>query len=377
MAGLGIRSCVALAMSATLFVYAGSAHAAGDIAVLGLEIVDGGEGLDEQTAQRAGWLTDELRQHAASDGSPYALAPDGNKDLLEMKLLSGCDDEALGCMAGIGEELGADALLYGNLQKGEEGYEVTLTLIRTEEPAVEGVVSDEIPFTEASKSAMGSWARSLYNELAGVSEGGLLVVETNASTGTIFIGGEPQASLTGGEAQVSHLDEGIHTVSIEAEGYAPYAERVTIASGQREVMSIELETVDEAGTSRVGHRVAFGSAAAATGASAGLWIYFLNEWSTAHDQASSWSPPDDFAGDDPCEDSSVQPPDFCEDGTRAARWNNVFGAATVVGALATGYFAYRGFGSSGGGDAGDESWSFQLTPRVSSQQIGAGVQLEF
>src|SRR5437764_831142 len=72
------------------------------VAVLGLEPVDVPEPLAQQ-------LTDALRQRAASTGGVRMVQ---GKDLIEVKMVFGCDGELPACMAQAGKTLGAEKLLY-------------------------------------------------------------------------------------------------------------------------------------------------------------------------------------------------------------------------------------------------------------------------
>ncbi len=98
----------------TLISYQGVAQAKPTIAVLGLEVIDNGN-VDKETTRAAQRLAQELRVQAKRPNGKFAFAPNSEKDLLELKLLSGCSDEGRSCMAEIGVELGADRLLYGKL----------------------------------------------------------------------------------------------------------------------------------------------------------------------------------------------------------------------------------------------------------------------
>src|SRR5262245_37301689 len=73
------------------------------VAVLGIEAVD----LPHSFAQQ---LTDALRQKAAATPG-LKLLP--GKDLIEMKMVFGCDGETPSCMAQAGKALNAEKLLYG------------------------------------------------------------------------------------------------------------------------------------------------------------------------------------------------------------------------------------------------------------------------
>src|SRR5262245_48389196 len=94
------------------------------IAVLGLEVVDASPtAADTQVAKD---LTDGLRARAHLTSGPYTLAPNAEKELIDLKLLTNCDTEEKACMAQIGQQLGAELLMYGNIKKDGKAYQVTL-----------------------------------------------------------------------------------------------------------------------------------------------------------------------------------------------------------------------------------------------------------
>src|SRR5258706_7542148 len=91
--------------AAMLVAAAGVARAEPSVAVLGIEPVD----VPDASAVQ---LTDALRQRAAATGGVRLVQ---GKDLVEMKMIFGCDGETPACMAQAGKSLGADKLLYGTL----------------------------------------------------------------------------------------------------------------------------------------------------------------------------------------------------------------------------------------------------------------------
>src|SRR5262245_63661808 len=102
---------VALMVTST----AAAAQAKPKIAILGLEVIDDGS-MTANTTLRAKQVTDRIREQAQRRSGRFQLAPNSNKNLLEMKLLSNCSDEAHSCMAEIGRELQADKLVYGKIE---------------------------------------------------------------------------------------------------------------------------------------------------------------------------------------------------------------------------------------------------------------------
>src|SRR5215510_4163216 len=86
------------------------------IAILGLEAAAGAGGAIDPGAQLvAREITRELRQRVQSPASPYVIAPNSNKELLDEKLLMSCENEALDCMVVIAAGLASDLLLYGRV----------------------------------------------------------------------------------------------------------------------------------------------------------------------------------------------------------------------------------------------------------------------
>src|SRR5690348_12613709 len=99
-------SCVSL----VLLLCGGTALAKPQIAVLGVELQ--GNDITPQDAQAAAELTQGLRARAKAGTGPYQLAPGSDKELIDEKMLKGCDSEAPACMASIGGDVNADWLIY-------------------------------------------------------------------------------------------------------------------------------------------------------------------------------------------------------------------------------------------------------------------------
>ena len=142
------------------------------IAILGLEVSDAGGSIDVDTTQLANKITEALRKRPARQAGPYRLAPHSDKDLLEMKLLSGCNDEGENCMAKIGADLDADMLMYGNIQRLPDGYQVTLTLLNVKKKSKQATTAKIQNSDAKSKSKIDDWSRKIYNQVTGVPEQG-------------------------------------------------------------------------------------------------------------------------------------------------------------------------------------------------------------
>src|SRR4051812_46752743 len=105
------------------------AFARPSVAVLGLEVSDPSGTPTAQDTHVAKELTDGLRGRAKAGTSQYQLAPGSDKELIDEKLLNNCDTEAKECMSAIGNQLGADILMYGKISKDAKGYTVVIKVL--------------------------------------------------------------------------------------------------------------------------------------------------------------------------------------------------------------------------------------------------------
>ena len=137
------------------------------VAILGLELVvgpNGSVGGDEPVVAQV--LSAEMRAAADSIGS-YKLAPSGDKDLVDLKLLNNCTSEAPQCMSAIGAELAADKLVYGKIERIKVGYHVSLKLLDVARKQVERTISWGIPQAEAEGEGLTTWGKRMYGAIVG------------------------------------------------------------------------------------------------------------------------------------------------------------------------------------------------------------------
>jgi len=387
---------------ATLVVLTGVARAKPSIAVLGLEVADEGGNVDEASTKVATKLTAALRARARQPSQPYALAPNSDKDLLELKLLSDCGDENPKCMSAMAKELKAERLLYGRITKRKDGYQVSLDLLNAKTKAMERSTSELIPFDQANDDGLRGWGRSLYNRLTGVPEEGSLVVHANIDKGTIYVDGEVKTTLTAGSATISGLSGGSHNVGVESKGYQTYAGEVTIKAGGSTDLNITLETRGgplvggKHGGGKPGgvSRALFWTSLVLTGVGAaavtvtGLQVRgSLKDDQLAAVEAlgSRSAMPIKLSKSNACADAQMHDRsdpgvkavlDACDAGKSRAMLTNVFLGASFVTAVAASYFYYKGYIAPGASDKKERS-AVRIIPTVGPTQVGAGVAIEF
>lgn len=236
-----IRALSSLCFLAVLW-FGSNAEAQDKIAVLGLEVSGT---IDPESTRVASELTQALRRQVQV-GKRYVLAPGGDKELLDEKLMNNCSNEEVGCMTAIGKNLGADVLLWGRIEKKsldkQVGYQVWLRMLVIANTGNPQNHTDFIPLAEANTVKLGDWARKFYRALAGEGDLGTLVLQVNTDRGTILIDGEERANITSGRGVVDNLAPGRYRVAVVAKGFERWeaAEAVTIRSGETTSQDVRL-----------------------------------------------------------------------------------------------------------------------------------------
>src|SRR3954471_14315480 len=166
----------------------------GDVptAVLGLEAL---EGVPDAVAAE---ITDALRQRIAGTRG-YQLVQ--GKDLVEVKLVFSCPDEAPACMSQAGKSMGAVKLIFGNVKRVGSDYAITLKLLDVNRVTVESWAAETVPKKRAETSVYRSLAPAWLATLTGKSTGGSLQVRANVTGAAVSLDGT-RVGVTGSDAVV-------------------------------------------------------------------------------------------------------------------------------------------------------------------------------
>ncbi|MDB4967225.1 MAG: hypothetical protein JWN44_2914 [Myxococcales bacterium] len=209
------------------------AQAAPDVsvAVLGIEPVD----VPEPLAQA---LTDALRQRAASTGGVRTVQ---GKDLIEVKMVFGCDGELPACMAQAGKTLGAEKLLYGVVKKGPSKTTVTvaLKLLDVKTAVVEKFVNDTVQKREVAGSNVNGSAAKWFGQLLEIEAKPTLTVTSEPTGGSVTVDGQSygRTPLT-----LRDLLPGTHTVVVTMPGRLPVTRTMDLRAGGSHDVAATLET---------------------------------------------------------------------------------------------------------------------------------------
>lgn len=337
------------------------------LGVLGIEPVDEGDASSvDKTTALAHSLTEGLRAAARRAGSKYDAAPNGNKELGELKLVSDCLDETVECMASIGRDVGADRLMFGHLKKQGKGYTFVVQLLNVGTKANEGKVRTYTVADDASDDDAKKIASTAFGDLTGLAQKGSIVLQANVQNGVVYLDGNTVGAITNGTATIADLDDGTYLVAIESEGYKRFEVDVPLRGGETARVPVQLEkatgddrpdilppggdkpTARPGGTSRA---LFWTTLVVTTGGIASFTITGIKvkDYEDEKNNAIRMSAGTIMAGsgDDACaeaEAESYEPVTSpCKNGKQMATVTNVLIGATAVMALATGYFYYKGY----------------------------------
>lgn len=347
------------------YVSTATAQAKPKVAVLGIEPQDEGTPeAQEQTAERARWLTEALRARASASRSKYDIAPNSQKELTEVKLLSDCLDEAKECMATIGKDLGADRLLYGQLERRAAAFAITLKFLNVATRTYERTTTQVLAAKNATQEGITNLATEIFADLAGMPREGSIVLSVAVEGASVYVNSEPRATVRRGTARLDGLPAGLVDLSITADGYKAWESRLEVKAGQVHETTVVMEREQSAlpavarkspaGHSGGTHRTLFWTSSVMTAGSVlafvvtGLQVKQL-EFDKSRAIEASWQEADGGirTTGDACAEAAqmgnAQVTEICNDGKRMALMTNLFIGVASVSALASAYFYYKGY----------------------------------
>ncbi len=202
-------------------------------AVLGFEPL---EGVPEALAAD---ITDAVRQRVAAT-KEYQLLQ--GKDLVEVKLVFACPDEAPACLSQAGKSLGASKLIFGNVKKTGGDFMVTLKLLDVSRAVVESFTTDTVPGGRANATALRQLAPIWLAKLSGRGNG-TITVRANFAGAAVSLDGTRVGVTGNAPVVISDVSPGKHEVSVEKSGYTTTKQEFTLAAGQSLPLTLDLSPV--------------------------------------------------------------------------------------------------------------------------------------
>jgi hypothetical protein len=394
----------ALGGTALPFSRAQAAETGGDVAtaVLGIEPLDGAP--DAVAAE----MTDALRQRVAATKGYQLLQ---GKDLVEVKLVFACPDAAPACMSTAGKSLGADKLIFGNVKRVGNDYQLTLKLLDVSRAVVESFTAETVPKKHADASGLRSLAPAWLAKLSGKG-GGSIQVRSNFPGAAVSLDGTQVGTTSGNPVVINDVAPGRHEVTVEKSGYTTTKQEFTLAAGQSLPLSLTLSPVsvevprpsdaekvtDGGGKEPPGDsegpsltRTGFWIAVVGTLASAGLALKFgldVRDVNSQLDQYRRFNctgiPPSTVCSDvhgnmvpDTTPDQKATAHNLQDQGSRDQLLQWVFVGLSGAFAIAGGVLLYKGYLTSEGGTQSASNHGLRLFPTATASSGGIIAEFEF
>ncbi len=197
------------------------------VAVLGLDA-------GPMSPAAAGRMTETLRSLVGSN-SDMVLVAKSAVTLSDATLNFSCMDEAPGCMAEIGRELGAQILVYGRIIGGKDAPVLALTSLDVTRATV--MSSTRVPVNPALPEQAATLG---MEKILGVAPKGnaLAYLTILQASARVYLDGVAvaQAPLSGPLA----LEPGRHTIKVEHDGYRSWVRTVDARAGARFRFTVNL-----------------------------------------------------------------------------------------------------------------------------------------
>lgn len=209
------------------------AHAADNsIAVLGIEATDGAP------ESVAALVTDALRQRATSERG-MRLVP--GRDLVDIKLIFSCPDEAPTCMADAARNLGAGRMIFGSVKRAPgDSYVMTLKMLDVARRQVVAWVAEPLSKQQASPGAVRGPVEKWFATLTGQSATGTVRVRGDVPGTAVALDGAPVGVLGNKELVLSNVPAGRREILASKAGYAPVRKEFTVQAGSSVDVNLEL-----------------------------------------------------------------------------------------------------------------------------------------
>ena len=223
-----------LVATAAFFVSSGQALAGDNltVSVLGIETSDG---VPDSVAVG---VTDALRQRMSTT-SGYRLVQ--GRDLVEVKLVFSCSDEAPACMGQAAKSLGASLLIFGSVKKaGSDAYSVTLKLFDSDKEVVQSWTTDQFSRAQATGPALLGPVQKWIATLTGQSLPGTLHLQGGVVGAAVAVDGTSAGVMGTGGLTIASVAAGKHEIAVTKSGYLPVNKTVTLSSGDRREVAIEM-----------------------------------------------------------------------------------------------------------------------------------------
>ena len=181
-----------------------------------------------------------MRQRVAATKGYQLLQ---GKDLVEVKLVFACPDEAPACMSQAGKSLGASKLIFGNVKPSGNDYQVTLKLLDVNRGVVESFTADTIPEEAAPSQRPALDGPGLDGQAQRQGWRGPFRSGSNLAGAAVSLDGTRVGTTGADPVVINDVAPGRHEVAVEKSGYTTTKQEFTLAAGQSLPLNLTLSPV--------------------------------------------------------------------------------------------------------------------------------------
>ena len=225
-------SLISAGMTAALVLAPIAEAADTSIAVLGIEATDGAP---ESVASA---ITEVLRQRAAAEKG-LKVVP--GKDLIEIKLIFSCPDEAPSCMADAGGTLGASKMIFGSVKRAPgDTLVVTLKMLDVARKQVVAWAGGPLRRNQTTEDSLRGQLQEWFATLMGRSAMGMVKITGDVPGVSIALDGVPSGVLSSEALVLRNVPAGRREILASKPGYPPQRKEITVSSGSTTDVNIEM-----------------------------------------------------------------------------------------------------------------------------------------
>jgi hypothetical protein len=145
-------------------------------------------------------------------------------------------------MSTAGKSLGADKLIFGNVKRAGNDFQLTLKLLDVSRAVVESFTAETVPKKHADASGLRSLAPAWLAKLSGKG-GGSIQVRANFPGAAVSLDGTQVGTTGGSPVVINDVAPGRHEVAVEKSGYTTTKQEFTLAAGQSLPLNLTLSPV--------------------------------------------------------------------------------------------------------------------------------------
>jgi hypothetical protein len=166
-------------------------------------------------------FANELRAAGRAKGAAYRAK--GAHEEFVAANIDACVVTELACAGAIGERLGVDYVIVGEVETRAKRFVLTLNVISVKTKKRVRSLRDVVDRSTNTKR----WAKRVYNRVVDA-ETGELAITSNAQRAVVWIDGQKVTELFESRATLMGLSIGAHVIELRAPGYKPYKDEVIV-----------------------------------------------------------------------------------------------------------------------------------------------------